>query len=70
MALTVAHLYFVKSHVSNLPHVFGHCGRTIAGETVSASTKDEMRADIVRLAKQLVDVATPVTDMYALLRLR
>ena len=65
MALTVTHLYFVKSLAPNLLHVGLYGVRAIACQPVGASSKDEMRADIVRLAKQLINVATPVANMHA-----
>ena len=65
MALTVTHFYFMKPLALNLPHVGLYGVRAIARQPVGASSEDEMRADILCLAKQLINIATPVANMHA-----
>jgi hypothetical protein len=52
---------------------FFHLGRnrmaTVAGEPIDAGANEEVRAELLRQAVQLVNVALPVADMHAAPRL-
>lgn len=49
----------------DLLHLVGNRVLTVAGKAVDAGSHDEVRAELLRLAEQLVDVAFSIADVHA-----
>ena len=59
----------MQSFQPHLIHLVGYRVAAIASQTIHAGTDKEMRANVLRCAEQLVDVALTVTNVDATLRL-
>ena len=49
-------------------HFLSNCVVAIASQAVDTGPDKEVRANVMRRAEQLVDIAFPITNMHATLR--